>query len=470
MTAVRRLCCLFGILLGVGLVTLAGVGAASSMPGQQEPTLGILVGSAGRSIGISIGSAGGDSTQESDIIGGRARSISVDPDNGSWIAVITTDDGDLQVEASSVDAGGRHMFTYEITNLSVDGGDAGIAIQSLAVPLAGDVRPGDIEASTGWQDEASLGTLGGFLLFRSDEHGGVPVGESVTVRFSLPTLPPPGDPVGSADAPSPPGLFLGVDFEASTNTLLLTEHPMLATPPPQLPASDWSSLCPEGSPGYFELSDGRAVCIRGATAVGPDSGTQLRLELLSLASEGEDSAGLHDSSADDILVALPVCPGQMMGRGPSVPEGWIFESPRRPIPGAGFAVFVGDPWLEPEDSSPVLLSSESRPFFSADAEISMDWTTGTCIVDVAVSPDIAGIPFELDVDHRWCCTGDCDASSNAESDTFSETTDADGQLRWSFHVFVHCPDGYEFLRLNLDQLSVGGYHYTVAVESFEISP
>ena len=218
MTSVRWLCSLLGILVGIGVLVLAQPGVGNPMSNPEGPTMGILVGSAGRTVGISVNPVA-DSLPESSVVGGTARETMIASEGGSWSTVITTADGEFQVEASFEVVEDQHTFTYDVTNLSVDGSDTGIELRSLAIPLAGNARPEDISEPSGWDVESSLGSLGGFLLVRSGDEQGVSIGETASFRFSLPALRGLDDSGATQEMPLPPGIFLGADLEASPDTI-----------------------------------------------------------------------------------------------------------------------------------------------------------------------------------------------------------------------------------------------------------
>jgi hypothetical protein len=164
------------------------------------------------------------------------------------------------------------------------------------------------------------------------------------------------------------------------------------------------------------------------------------------------------------MIAVPLRSGESARPGLPLPDGWRFEAPPRPDPTAGFAVFEGDPGRFGDDPSWLGMTFREAQLFIVDLDVDMDWASGTCAIEVQAWPEIEDVSFELEVYHKWCCDADCDE----ESGEFTGTTDADGQLGWTFHVTVRCPEGYEYLALNLYRIASSGRKEWVADEILEV--
>jgi len=435
MTAVRKLCSLLGILSCVGVLILAQSGASSPVPNVEDPTMGILVGSAERSVGISVNPVGDGSQLDGTVIGGTARDMAMGPEGGSWSAVISTNDGDFRVEATLERTEDQHTFTYEITNLSLDGDGTGVELLSMAVPLAGNARVDGIAGSAGWGEEVTLGSLGGFLLYQSGSEEGVSIGETATLQFSLPALPSADGEASSQEMPLPPGIFLGADLKASPDTIRVIRPLETGPEPPRLlgdPDPDW--ICREGSPWYFERPDGRGICVVGAVEIAPGEGADLRLEIAEARLRPGSPVELHDPPSGDILVAVPLRPGQAASPDATVPEGWAFEAPPRPDRNAGFAVFTGElPGLSDEQVSIRMpfSTAELAGLVAGIVRGCMDWQTGECTVEIHTIPGNQDVT--LLVSHSWLYWS---GSSDKETIRQDGTTDFHGDLTWTFTVDV----------------------------------
>jgi hypothetical protein len=397
--------------------------------------MGILVGTAERSVSISVNLVDNDSRPESSVTGGTMQDLAIGAEGSSWNAVISTSEGEFEVEARVEEVEGQHTFTYEVTNLSHEGSESGVEFLSLAIPLAGNARPADIRGSAGWDSEASAGSLGGFLVYRSENRRGVPLGETARFEFSLPARPSLDDPgEQSSELPLPPGLFVGADLQASPDAIRVIRPLETSSEQPRPladPGPDW--LCREGSPWYFSRPDGRGICILGTLIVDPEAGAGVLLHIKTSNAPRAGSPPEQNAPGDEVLVALPLRPGQAASPTASAPEGWKFEAPNRPGSNPGFAVFSGV--LEDrEDTVSSLRMDFDRAEFAGIAagftSSCINWNTGQCTVEVSTRP--GNVRCKLVVFHWWIywATG----LIESESFSFDGTTDEEGRLSWTFSV------------------------------------
>jgi len=449
MEVFRRLLCVLCLLLSVGLVATAQAQTVAA-----PSAIGVLVGSAERSASICVNLDHEGDELEGSASGGTLRELELNAESTGWITVVVSEDGEFEVAASVEEVDEQHVFTYEITNLSLAQEPQGVGLLSVAVPLGGQVRPDDVVGGAGWSGDVSVGPLGGFVVYQSRDRAGIPIGGTATFRFSLPALPADDEGSGPGQPLIPPGLFVGADLQASR-----IEVPTVMARDPREPLElDRDQMCRDGLIGvaYIELPSGEGICIWGTMAVDPGVGADLELAI-----RGAPPDPRRPHTDDDLLVAVPLRLGEAAGPDPSVPEGWMFEAPPHPDDIAGFVLFEG-----PLGDEPARLGMTIReaPFATASLDADMDWTTGTCVVEVGVSPTDVTHNLILEVYHRW----GCDAGTDEETGSFTGTTDEDGLASWSFHVTVRCPDGYEYLRLDLYRETSSGALDSLGDEIFEL--
>ena len=449
MEVFRRPLCVLCLLLSVGLVA-----TAQAQNVAAPSAIGVLVGSAKRSASISVNLDGKGGDLEGTVTGGTLSELTLNAEDNGWSTVVVTGDGEFEVAASVEEVDEQHVFTYEITNLSIAHNPQGVGLLSVAVPLGGQVRPDDVSGGAGWSGDVSAGPLGGFVVYQSQSRAGIPIAGTAALQFSLPALPVDDEESSPGQPLIPPGLFVGADLRASR-----FEVPTVMARDPREPLElDRDQMCRDGLIGvaYIELPSGEGICIWGAMAVDPGVGADLELAIRSSPLDPR-----RPPTDDGLLVALPLRPGEAAGEDASLPEGWVFEAPPHPDDIAGFVLFEG-----PLGDEPARLGMTIReaPFATASLDADMDWTTGTCVVEVGVSPTDVTHNLILEVYHRW----GCDAGTDEETGSFTGTTDEDGLASWSFHVTVRCPDGYEYLRLDLYRETSSGALDSLGDEIFEL--
>jgi hypothetical protein len=228
--------------------------------------------------------------------------------------------------------------------------------------------------------------------------------------------------------PLPPGILLGADLEVCERPPRLLVYEKGPWPYHHNRfREDMAWLCREGMPGYLERSNGEGICIQGAVAVDPDQGTAI---LVALQETG--STASTGPLGGDLLVAVPLRPGEEPRPDPPLPPGWAFQAPEKPDDIAGFAVFTGARDLIGGDPTVLNMPLGDAEFIGTTARITSvacSRADDTCTVKVRTSP--GNTPCRLGVRHAvHYQSGD----SETEWTYLEGTTDASGDLSWSLPV------------------------------------